>query len=359
MPVLVKEMRLSLLWKKAFPGDTYLPYLSDPDRYSQEFEKAGKGTGKWLLPWAPKKYQRFWSYYLLRKEPGDFHSITSQAARDYFVPLRAPACAQAKARSGAIASLEGYCSPHSVGAVVNLYLRPDKPLPMDQMVDAALAARYADYNLAWKDGSAAIHGALESLADKIIDRLHEELFGGAKLLGKPLRDPVTVATIIDATGTSQKPENGVGLGRALNSLCLFKLGWRDLPRETGFLADDMGPMDEQIHHIANGRANWIPKHFSENELKGRQTSLGCYHRNITLASLQVMSLTALVGRADEVLATPKGTLLKIPRRDVVKAIELLNDFDRGDQQTYMSGHLAHQISFNRDRIDRVSKLIGV
>lgn len=106
MSILVKELRLSLVWNKKFPRDTFLPYLEDPDRYSQEFGLAQQGAGSWLLPWLPDKRQYFWQLYLLRKAPGDFHSIAAQDARQYFVPLRAPTWVkECKARSGVKAVL--------------------------------------------------------------------------------------------------------------------------------------------------------------------------------------------------------------------------------------------------------------
>lgn len=358
MSILVNELRLSLVWNKAFFRDSYLPYLSDPERYRSGFESARQGAGSWLLPWQSDKAQHFWQYYLGPAAPGDFHSVTPQNAREYFVPLRAPAWAQAKARSGVMAVFEGFCFPHSVGVVITLYIRPESPLPIDQMVDTAITARFADFNLTWKDSEPPTHGALVSLADKIVDRLHAKALDGQTPRGKPLKDPITVATIIDATGVwNASKDASVGLGRALNALCLLKPSWKELAFANG-LGDNVAPTADALHAIERGRVIWLPAHFSEFLAKGRRTSLGCYHRNLTLASTQTWGLTALIGRADEVLADPKGRLLNIQHRDVAQAISLLDNLDRGSFETYQTWSVKHQISFNLERINRVRAAIG-
>ena len=105
--------------------------------------------------------------------PTNFQSVSVADARDYFVPLRLPPCANnAVTRDGTIATLEGFCFPYNVGVLATVHVRPPKPLPLADMVDAAIAARNADFQLTWKDNQPATHGALQSLADKIVERVH-------------------------------------------------------------------------------------------------------------------------------------------------------------------------------------------
>src|SRR5690242_10786016 len=143
MSIFVNELRLSLIWNKASLRDTFLPCLSDADRYEAEFKAAAEGGGPWLLPWLPEQGQRFWLYYLVAAAPGDFRKVDPKAARQWLVPLRAPAFAKVKARSGVTAVFEAYCFPHSVGVVATIRLQPKCPLALGDMVDAAVAARLA------------------------------------------------------------------------------------------------------------------------------------------------------------------------------------------------------------------------
>src|SRR6266849_2288973 len=147
MSILVKELRLSLIWTKVFLKDTNLPSLADPDQYTGSFEKARKGQGpdgSWILPWITGHRQHFWEYYLQPVEPSNFETISASNARAYFVPLRLPPCAQGIAKDGTVATLEGFCFPYSVGVVATVHVRPPESLALLQMVDAAIAARNAD-----------------------------------------------------------------------------------------------------------------------------------------------------------------------------------------------------------------------
>jgi hypothetical protein len=396
MAILVNEARLSLVWNKVFLKDTNLPHFADPDQYKDAFGRAHNTEEPWMLPWLTGRKQHFWQYYLQPVEPSNFEKVSAVNARAYFVPLRLPACARAIARDGTVATIEGFCFPYSVGIVATIHVCPPEPLSLLQMVDAAVAARNADFQLVWKDKTLATHGALQSLADKIVERVHALALADPVAIGKPLPFPLTVATVIDASMQMSSPPaapvaavappppgalpettpanssaasgtviSGSGdtsedrsLGRALNALCLLQPGWKDRNFEGG-LPDFVDPALPQLLAIERGRAIWLPHRFSAFEVKGRKTALGCYHRNLTLATLQTAALTALVGRADEVLADAKGKLLSLLPNEVSGAIDLLRKLKAGDYSTYRSWSLKHQISFHDERIARVSEKLGL
>lgn len=171
-------------------------------------------------PWKTGEAQHFWQYYLQPVSPGSFEAVTPEMARKYFVPLRAPSCAQVATRSGVQGTLEGFCFPHGLGVLATLHLRPDEPLPL-LVVDYAFQACHADFGLTWKIGEDATHGDLCSLADKIIERLLAKVLDGAVPRGKPLSSPLTIATIIDADGVRNSTASKVpsGLDLALTALC--------------------------------------------------------------------------------------------------------------------------------------------
>ena len=393
MAIRVKEIRLSLIWKKVFYKDSNLPLLADRERYQAAFEKAGSAgaEGPWLLPWFGDHRQHFWEYYLQPVAPANFRSISAADARSYFVPLRIPPCVKKIiARDGTIATLEGFCFPHSVAVLATVYVRPPKPLPLADMVDAAITARNADFQLTWKDGQPATHGQLQSLADKIVERIHAVALADPSATGKALPFPITVATVIDAEvipepvqatatappttalnpGTTQAASapgsaaptavisDGEMLARALTALCNMDSGWRS--KGPSDPKEELDPEKRDGHGlmIERGRAFWLRKHFSDVETKGRKTAIACYHRNISLATMQTAALAAVVTRASEVLGAPKGELLLMQRADVVQAIKLLNLLRGNTFSTYQSWVVQKHVGFYADRIEQLTQQLG-
>lgn len=354
MPITVNELRLSLVWNKVFAKDANLPSLADPNVYRTAFETAAQSPSTWLLPWIPGNPQHFWQYYLKPVAPSNFETVSPADARSYFVPLRVAPFCQAAAKDKTAATFEGFCFPHSVGVVVTLRLRPPAPMTLSDMVTATIAARGADFNIAWKDPKApATHGSLQSLADKAVSYLHSLVGIESTAIGVPLPPPISIATIIDAQGE----DDDNLLDQSLKALCWLRPGWK-----TATLAfESTGPVEvpnNKLGAIAKGRSVWVPDRFSATEIKGRKTALGCYHRNLTIASLQTAALAALVGRADDILADPKGHLLTISPKEVSQAINIMGTLERGEYSTYRSWSMKHQASFYKDRIKRVSDKLG-
>lgn len=357
MPILVNELRISLLWTKVFAGDANMPSLADPQEYQSAFTAARlpgpAAAGPWLLPWIAGYPQRFWQYYLKRPAPGNFQEISVSDARSWFVPLRILPFSFLNARDGTTATLEGYCHPHSAAVIGTLRLRPAAGLPLYDAVDAAIAARNADYNLQWKDASIPeTHGVLDNLADKVIQRVHKQAGIDSDAIGVPLPPPITTATVIDAQGDEQEDL----VLRALHGLSWLRSTWK-----RSKLVEEMPDPDHQSGiAIGKGRAIWLPERFCPSQPKGRKVSLGCYHRNLTMAAMQTAALAALVGRADDIFGDPKGRLIAISPMEVKRAIERLDQIGSGgsDYFTYRSWTTQYQISFYKDRIDRVRQKLG-
>jgi hypothetical protein len=62
-----------------------------------------------------------------------------------------------------------------------------------------------------------------------------------------------------------------------------------------------------LYGLGCGRAVWLPGYFRENiadgeDLRARLSFVNCYHRNLTLLSLQTASLLALIRGAAGILA---------------------------------------------------------
>ena len=355
MPISVKELRLSLVWTKAFYQDSNLPVLADPAQYIHAFDQARSSSSQpWQLPWISGRPQHFWQYYLKPVAPDNFEHVTNSNARSYFVPLRVPRMSDAVARDGAAATFEGYCFPHSTAVIATICLRPEPGLSLTDAGALALATRNADYQLTWKDNAPATHGTLQSLAQKIVDRVNALAQIAPAALGTPLGYPITITTIIDADG-EEKTDPAI-LGQTLKALLALRSDWRtlDIPIPATTADSDIA----QLLPFERGRAIWNPTHFSAVEAKGRRTANGCYHRNLTLAAMQTAALLALLVRAEEVLADPNGQLFAVSFKDVSNAIKLLAELSAGDDTTYRSWSIRHQISFHTDRIKAVASKLG-
>ena len=94
------------------------------------------------------------------------------------------------------------------------------------------------------------------------------------------------------------------LSRALTALCNLAPGWKNAGGNDP--AEKLNPERFQGVAVERGRAAWVRGHFSDVEVKGRKTAIGCYHRNLALAIMQTSALTALLTRANEVLGDAQG-----------------------------------------------------
>ena len=360
MSIQIHELRLSYGWVKRFGQDAFLPYLASSDRYKHEFELAKNGTGEWLLPWRAGERQRFWQYYLGTPVTGDLASVDAQRAWLRLMPLRAPSLARIATRDGTRITLEGYVFPHSVGVLASVFICCEPLVAFDDMINRATATARTHYNISWKgqDGGET-HGTLASLADLLIDQLHYKLFGESPH-GNPLKGPITTATVIDGALDEPSPDpdaDGAMVDRGLDRLCRLDT---DGPVEPKAAAKGRPLPAAQMRRITieRGRAIWTPAKFSSStRTEPRFRSLGCYHRNISLAALQAKSLTSLLRRAEDFLPTQP-----IPARllrPVKSAIALLDELDKGEITTYQTDLLFDQIDHYHELMRKVGAAAGV
>jgi hypothetical protein len=281
---------------------------------------------------------------------GDLANIDADLAWDRLMPLRAKRAVRLQTPDDVRITLEGYAFPHSVGVLGMVFIEPPAPLPLSDMVDRAIQARLTQYSVTWEGPPPKQdHGSLDSLADKLIDLMHQELLGQTPH-GKPLSEPITTATFIDASWSNETEQDGDDLDDALEALCNFTR------QTTGNHRIHAGPTTYRVLPIERGRAVWDPTHFSPDPTRPRVRALGCYHRNLALASLQARSLTGLLRRAEDFLpAEPVSSLLIRPARNAVK---LLSAMLSGADTTYQTWALADQIRHYEDLMNKVYAAIG-
>ncbi len=347
MPILVNEIRLSLIWTKSFYKDFHLPAISSPDIYAAEFDQAGR---RWHLPWLPNRAQHFWQYFLNPASPGSFKDVSAENARSFFVPLRMPSPADVTSQDGTGITFEGFCYPYSTAAVATLRLRPLSAISLAEAATLAIQCRNAEYLLTPTNQGPPSRGLLENLAEKIIGAVHAQAEIEPGALGLPLGEPITIATVVDAEGVEKS--DPTLLADMLRALLTLSPHWRTMNVQIpSSAADSEIP---QLLGAGRGRALWNPKHFSSVGARERRTANGCYHRNLTLATMQTSALTALLQRAEEILADPKGQFLEVRRKDVAKAIKMLRSLSAGDSTTYRSWGMKYQINFAEDHIQAVA-----
>lgn len=357
MPIMINELRVSLVWIKSFGKDALLPKYSDKSLYMHEFNNAKMNKSEWLLPWQPNEWQHFWQFYL-NAENISLDDVDFDRAWRHLMPLRAPAMAQIITPEGLRISLEGFCFPHSVGVLATAFICPQDPLLLLDMVKKSVEIRNTDYDVVWRDDNTVTHGSLDTLAARLIDKLHEKVMDNAPI-GIPLSDPLTIATVIDASGTQSNDNLATSdeLLRALFGLCTLKIGWENaFDMWTGNQGHAFPEMDKFLS-IERGRAIWLPEHFTEATSRIRRRTLGCYHRNQALAALQARSLTSLIRRADEFL--PNDPIAITIIQPVRVAVKILNKLHVGDRSTYQSWSLRTQIGHYLDMLERVNQVIGI
>src|SRR5215218_11485609 len=198
--VRVNRMRLSLIWVQAWPRGEGLPDLmSNRLQYIDGFKAARNAlSASWSLPWTHKERRYFWQYYLQRviRTP-EWHDVSAEDAWDYLLPLRARSLVKVQHSPNMDVNFEGFCFPHSLGVIANLTLTPETPQFLSQIVGAAIQARHADhYYKLLRDGSES-HNSFDNIADVVFDELEQLAFKGKPPGRKPLRQPLSIATIFD------------------------------------------------------------------------------------------------------------------------------------------------------------------
>jgi hypothetical protein len=112
-----------------------------------------------------------------------------------------------------------------------------------------------------------------------------------------------------------------------------------------------------LYGLDRGRAVWFPDLFTK---QGRVHALGCYHRNLTLLSLQTESLVELMCAAGAYIDATKP--LPLAMEDLAKgAAGVLGRLYGGNQDTYQSWSPRAQIDGNRyaDTINKVRQFFAM
>lgn len=300
--------------------------ISDTYKLILEEIKSGK-VNLLQLPWLlkvdnPKYVQNFWRFYLMDEEDrepiGLEHSSIIDRAWKQLVPLRSKASLPYKVgaswlQNGRV-SIESFYYPFGLGLVISVSCNhlENQPLSSDDVIAAAIKVKETGkFSVQWdKSDSKKEEITLEELAISCFEAILKEK-SPVLTISNPLPPPFSIATIVKGSIDRQDSDdlNDGEIHRMLEGLTLWKrlkpfqhaTDLRECKIEFDRKCFPSVSENHWLYHHHRSRAVFFPDAFS---LPGIHT-LGCYHRNLVMASLQVESLGCLVREVDKVLQEGK------------------------------------------------------
>jgi hypothetical protein len=360
----VRQFRISLIWTEAFPFlvDGVTPVAADraflgrSSQYIKRFEEEQQRIRQvryqrdalppaihvpWPQPWG----QRFWMHYLGGTPPG---RVSGAVAWNALIPFREKTADAVKARwLAGLGSVyhETFLYPHGLGFVLTVVVRAARPLELEDVVRRAFDIR-RDRRFTVSLRGQVTTLVSERLAEAVLAAARSSILAGGQAPSGRIPEPFTVFTAISAEGAdaTKPPPNPVS--NALDAIARWRRGWdpktafelTDENRLAG-LASSAGNI---VYASRRGRAVWFPRLFKAGR---EQHALGCYHRNLTLLSLQVDSLSGLVCLATRAVRAREDIPVRL-HECVANAVRLLEDLRDGHASTYQSRSPPHQLEHN-------------
>lgn len=328
------------------PPKSALPALSRNQPYLQAFSDALEGKGALATPWpidSDRGVHWFWHYYL-QKQPAD--AVQPDLAWRRLVPLRV-ASYQLKPPAPEIrASLETYAYPHGNAAIVSVTV--DADVPLDRAVDRVIAvSKGSTFDV-------AINGSLSqrSLSGALtagLDQLAKLRTGDSKGLRVSSSEPFGLTAVVTGNGIDPLTplDDGGLIHRALDGICTLGPAWRQNvapPIAKQVVPTKTGAAGSALYARSKARAFWFPELFTLKAEPGDPPlhMLGCFHRNLTFASMQTQSLLGLASWASDTLQAA-GTLLFSVSELVRNCSGTLGMLYGGATDVYRSSSVRRQI----------------
>ncbi|MGD0007192.1 MAG: hypothetical protein ABSE93_01430 [Terriglobia bacterium] len=348
----VQDFRLSFVWVEtnleifkptAELADSF-QFLKKSERYREVFENtlAGKGLAGLEVPWHKRKKQFFWKYYLAGPA---LEAVSGKQAWEHVVPLRAKLPVTVKDWKKGIVTLEGFYYPHGLALAVTF--RVNGPFTLDDAVKLAYDIRDGGEKFITQEDK--LERSLDSLGENGLTQMRNTLFKQGGVPGKQ-GEAFTIFTLVK--GDPFTPfELGGPVHRALQSVTEWMpdpetATLRPLP-EVQVPLRGSAAAGSILFGRRRGRAIWLPGLFAKKDPK--KPSLGCYHRNVLFASMQVDSLGGLVKGTANLLRnqTPLAKLDMTLKACARNAIDRLRELYEGDKdKTYRSNSPKAQIEQN-------------
>lgn len=303
-------------------------FLTYQKQFDAALEQALANPNQLTLPWpwrSPRYKHNFWENYNENKALDSMRGADAWRLR---VPLRVtiPATIRAPFAQSALL-VDVFLYPHGIGIALHCRLRPkqkmgDEHAPnqlmsfsLKQLIARAFDARTnGAYTLEWKNGATETL-KLNPLTTQLFQYVRDLTLGANAMPGTREVKPFTVATVIRASGVDETsaldPEGEIH--RALYGLANWRETWEsdaglENP-ENANLLQEPHPLGNYLYRASRGRVVWFPTHFSAKNKRNHK--LGCYHRNLTLLTMQTEALLQAVKLVDDTLnmgQTPSAVL---------------------------------------------------
>lgn len=351
----IQRTRLSFIWTRTFfdffDGQNVknLPFgfFATTSGYKEKYDELRNvvvDANGLSLPWnineSGKNY--FWAHYLQGKQRQDL--ALNDAWDTYKIPFRKQVETQHESPTVLLIRAEGFFYRHGVAVLITIDLGECGSL--DKWTAQALQVRRGKF---FTTGGEEKKNSLQEIADNISDALCKSALGENKTKGLEFDgDPFSLVTVIDGVEDYIKEplEQGGEIHKSLEKLAtwndLWPSGENPKLEEKRFSNVKYKIENHCIYAGRHGRVIWFPHRFSLQP--GKRHSLGCYHRNLTLASLQTASLGAFISHAanESKKGNPLSQYLKNWARS---AIGILDDFNTGEK-TYRTWSTKDQIEKN-------------
>jgi hypothetical protein len=313
--MIINDLRLTFVFTETILDvQTKLPpkvplaaFVTEPG-YIQTIDalqQGGKAPLDLRLPWPDPVGNHFWYYYFRNREARD---ARGKLCFDQLVPLRLPSLADALrttlpevGRFG----IEGFYYPFGTGLLVSVALAG----AFDVATAGALSLKVR-YDRIYQTSWPAPPNqplSLNQLVTAALDRLRALGFGGVAGQRSQL---FSVATIILGKGVdpSQPLVADDEVHRLLNGLANWVQPWQKVTApalENGVTRLDLRKESKaSLGHVLfagkRGRTVWFPERFGL--APGSTHSLGCYHRNLAIGSLQTECLLMLAAAVEDARA---------------------------------------------------------
>ncbi len=367
IPIEVQSVRLSFIWAEVLPdflqrnvpaGSPFEPFTRDY-LFADMFESARDGAPtdpKFDVPWLRERRQFFWMYYLVQ---GKLHLVRGSQAWTYQVPLRFDTGLHPKADwFTGNAFIEAYYYPFGTAVEISFRWNPNSTL--DKLVDQAYDIRNGKFSIA--DGAQPVR--LEELADAAFTVLRDRALGNQAQSDCRSAQPFSVFTVVQAKGVDAKAP--VSANTAVMETLEALTSWPpaahniNLPNLNRACLETYhhSPKAAALYASRRGRAAWIPALFSVEQPRKPagavarvelSSKLGCYHRNLMFASMQIESLGRLLAYTANLFAQGKQkTSLPANFRDLAMnaAVQMAKLYRGSRDDTWRSESARRQIEEN-------------
>lgn len=282
----VNDFRLSGIWVEAFPvqlgRDDHgtLGATVRADKYAGLFNDLLTSDAHPLvtLPWARvggKKYpdyNGYWNDYIIGGLRDHGKADAGIKAWRSAVPMRHKATLVRLNRADRC-FVEGWYWPHGIALTVTL--RCSRSLGPKQLGVEVQDFLHGTLNVTWPDGRTA-DTTLNGLVNDCLDQLRNAAFGPVEAGFRP--QPMLVLTVVDAKHEAAEADPAAAEKTMMNAAISAVGG-----NPNAEIASE-----RDVYTFSRGRLVWRPDRALSNG--GQVHTLGCLHRNITMATTQVASL---------------------------------------------------------------------